>query len=117
MKKIDAPAIISPIGNKPKLIEEYVGKVNSNTESISIAKMSAPPNWKEPGQKPEFDEYTVVLGGSLKVESQNKAYVIKKGEAIIVQAGEWVRYSTTNIGAEYIAICIPAFSLGTFNTD
>ena len=117
MKKIDAPTIIKSIGNKPKLIEEYVGKVNSNTESISIAKMSAPPNWKEPGQKPEFDEYTVVLGGSLKVESQNKSYFIKKGEAIIVQAGEWVRYSTTNKGAEYIAICIPAFSLETVNRD
>ena len=79
--------------------------------------MSAPPNWKEPGQKPEFDEYTVVLGGSLKVESQNKAYFIKKGEAIIVQSGEWVRYSTTNKGAEYIAICIPAFSSETVNRD
>ena len=117
MKKIDAPTIIKSIGNKPKLIEEYVGKVNSNTESISIAKMSAPPNWNEPGQKPEFDEYTLVLEGSLKVESQNKAYLIKKGEAIIVQAGEWVRYSTTIKGAEYIAICIPAFSLETVNRD
>ena len=117
MKKIDAPTIIRSIGNKPKLIEEYVGKVNSNTESISIAKMSAPPNWNEPGQKPEFDEYTVVLEGLLKVESQNKAYLIKKGEAIIVQAGEWVRYSTTFKGAEYIAICIPAFSLETVNRD
>ena len=117
MKKIDAPTIIKSIGNKPKLIEEYVGKVNSNTESISIAKMSAPPNWNEPGQKPEFDEYTVVLEGLLKVESQNKVYLIKKGEAIIVQAGEWVRYSTTIKGAEYIAICIPAFSLETVNRD
>ena len=117
MKKIDAPTIIRSIGNKPKLIEEYVGKVNSNTESISIAKMSAPPNWNEPGQKPEFDEYTVVLEGLLKVESQNKAYLIKKGEAVIVQAGEWVRYSTTIKGAEYIAICIPAFSLETVNRD
>ena len=86
MKKIDAPTIKKSIGNKPKLIEEYVGRVNSNTESISIAKMSAPPNWKEPGQKPEFDEYTVVLEGSLKIESQNKAYFIKKGESTYLKS-------------------------------
>ena len=117
MKKIDAPTIIKSIGNKPKLIEEYVGRVNSNTESISIAKMSAPPNWKEPGQKPEFDEYTVVLKGSLESRVPKQGLFHKKGEAIIVQAGEWVRYSTTNKGAEYIAICIPAFSLETVNRD
>ena len=117
MKKISSPSIIESAGNKPKVIEEYVGRVNSDTNSISIAKMSSPPGWKEPGQKPQFDEYTVVLNGILKVESRTETVFVKEGEAVIVNSGEWVRYSTPNEGAEYIAICLPAFSLDTVNRD
>ncbi len=117
MKKISSPSIIKSVGNKPKVIEEYVGRVNSGTHSISIAKMSSPPGWKEPGQKPQFDEYTIVLRGTLKVESRTETLFIKKGEAVIVNSGEWVRYSTPNEGTEYIAICLPAFSLDTVNRD
>ena len=117
MKKISSPSIIKSVGNKPKVIEEYVGRVNSGTNSISIAKMSSPPGWKEPGQKPQFDEYTIVLRGILKVESRTETLFIKEGEAVIVNSGEWVRYSTPNEGAEYIAICLPAFSLDTVNRD
>ena len=117
MKKISSPSIIKSVGNKPKVIEEYVGRVNSGTSSISIAKMSSPTGWKEPGQKPQFDEYTIVLRGILKVESRTETLFIKEGEAVIVSSGEWVRYSTPNEGAEYIAICLPAFSLDTVNRD
>tara|TARA_B100000003_G_scaffold195368_1_gene197406 strand:+ start:278 stop:631 length:354 start_codon:yes stop_codon:yes gene_type:complete len=117
MKKISSPSIIKSAGNKPKVIEEYVGRVNSGTNSISIAKMSSPSGWREPGQKPQFDEYTIVLRGTLKVESRKETLIIKEGEAVIVNSGEWVQYSTPNGGAEYIAICLPAFSLDTVNRD
>ena len=117
MKKISSPSIIKSVSNKPKVIEEYVGRVNSGTNSISIAKMSSPSGWKEPGQKPQFDEYTIVLRGTLKVESRTETLIIKEGEAVIVNSGEWIRYSTPNEGAEYIAICLPAFSLDTVNRD
>ena len=117
MKKISSPSIIESAGNKPKVIEEYVGRVNSGTNTISIAKMSSPSGWKEPGQKPQFDEYTIVLRGILKVESRTETLFIKEGEAVIVNSGEWVQYSTPNEGAEYIAICLPAFSLDTVNRD
>jgi len=117
MKKISSPSIIESAGNKPKVIEEYVGRVNSGTNSISIAKMSSPSGWKEPGQKPQFDEYTIVLRGTLKVESRTETLFIKEGEAVIVNSREWVQYSTPNEGAEYIAICLPAFSLDTVNRD
>ena len=117
MKKISSPSIIKSVGNKPKVIEEYVGRVNSGTNTISIAKMRSPSGWKEPGQKPQFDEYTIVLRGTLKVESRTETLFIKEGEAVIVNSGEWVRYSTPNEGAEYIAICLPAFSLDTVNRD
>ena len=117
MKKISSPSIIESAGNKPKVIKEYIGRVNSSTDSISIAKMSSPPGWEEPGQKPQFDEYTIVLNGTLKVESRTETVFIKEGEAVIVNSGEWVQYSTPNEGAEYIAICLPAFSLDTVNRD
>tara|TARA_B100001287_G_scaffold271050_1_gene270751 strand:+ start:748 stop:1101 length:354 start_codon:yes stop_codon:yes gene_type:complete len=117
MKKISSPSIIKSASNKPKVIEEYVGRVNSGTNSISIAKMSSPSGWKEPGQKPQFDEYTIVLRGTLKVESRTETLFIKEGEAVIVNSGEWVQYSTPNGSAEYIAICLPAFSLDTVNRD
>ena len=117
MKKISSQSIIKSVGNKPKVIEEYVGRVNSGTNSISIAKMSSPPGWKEPGQKPQFDEYTIVLRGILTVQARTETLFIKEGEAVIVNSGEWVQYSTPNEGAEYIAICLPAFSLDIVNRD
>jgi len=93
----------------PKTIEEFIGRVNSGTESVSIARMKSPPGWEEPGQTPEFDEYTVVLGGSLRVETKAGTTDIREGEAVVVNRGEWVRYSSPE-GAEYIAVCVPAFS-------
>ena len=117
MKKISSTSIIKSVGNKPKVIEEYVGRVNSGTNSISIAKMSSPSGWKEPGQKPQFDEYTIVLRGILKVESRTETLFIKEGEAVIVNSGEWIQYSTPNQGAEYIAICLPAFGPEIVNRD
>lgn len=116
--KINAPAIIHAAGNKPKKIEEYIGRVNSQTESVSIARMQSPPGWREPGQTPLFDEYTVVLKGTLRVESKNDTNDLHAGEAIIVPKGEWVRYSSPGKeGAEYFAVCLPAFSPDTVNRD
>ncbi len=110
-KKIEKPAIIEAAGNKPKIIEEFIGRVNSQTEDLSIAKMKSPAGWIEPGQKPEFNEYTVVLKGMLRVEVGNEKLDIHAGQAVIIPAGEWVRYSTPgDDGAEYIAVCLPAFS-------
>ncbi len=110
-KKIEKPAIIEAAGNKPKIIEEFIGRVNSQTEELSIAKMKSPAGWIEPGQKPEFNEYTVVLKGMLRVEIGKEILDIHAGQAVIVPAGEWVRYSTPgDDGAEYIAVCLPAFS-------
>ncbi len=110
-KKIEKPAIIEAAGNKPKIIEEFIGRVNSQTEELSIAKMKSPAGWIEPGQKPEFNEYTVVLKGMLRVEVGNEKLDIHAGQAVIIPAGEWVRYSTPgDDGAEYIAVCLPAFS-------
>lgn len=116
--KIDKPTIIEPAGNKPKIIKEFIGLLNSNTENISIAQMESPPGWKEPGQTPEFDEYTIVLEGQLKVETKKSTIIIRSGEAVITLSGEWVRYSTTSKkGAKYIAVCSPAFSPKTVNRD
>ncbi len=115
---IDNPTRIEAAGNKPKVIEEFVGRVNSGTNEVSIAKMSSPPGWIEPGQTPEFTEYTVVLKGTLRVETKNETLDVKEGQAVITNAGEWVRYSTPgNEGAEYIAVCLPAFSPDTVNRD
>lgn len=106
-----APSIIKAAGNKPKVIEEFVGRVSSQMESLSIARMKSPRGWIEPGQTPEFDEYTLVLKGMLRVETEDTSIDVQAGEAIIVARGEWIKYSTPNIdGAEYISICIPAFS-------
>ncbi len=115
MKKIEKPAVVEASGNKPKIIEEYIGKVNTGSSSVSIARMKSPPGWKEPGQTPEFDEYTVVLEGRLIVETRDGDRIrkteISSGEAVITDRGEWVRYSTPgDEGAEYIAVCLPAFS-------
>lgn len=110
-KKINKPTIVEAAGNKPKRIEEYIGIVNSQTSDLSIARMVSPGGWVEPGQKPEFNEYTVVLKGILRVKTESKEFDVSAGEAIIIKANEWVQYSTpTDVGAEYIAVCLPAFS-------
>jgi mannose-6-phosphate isomerase-like protein (cupin superfamily) len=115
---IAAPTQITAAGNKPKLIREYVGRVNSNTDALSIAHMSSPSGWVEPGQRPEFDEYTLVLKGSLRVEHESGTIDVKAGQAVIARAGEWVRYSTPGPdGADYVAVCHPAFSPGTVHRD
>jgi mannose-6-phosphate isomerase-like protein (cupin superfamily) len=115
---IKAPTVISSSGSKPKLIEEFLGRVNSKTEGVSIAKMTSPGGWIEPGQTPEFDEYTLVLKGSLRVETKSSAIDVKAGEAVIAPKGKWVRYSTPGEeGAEYVAVCIPAFSPDNVHRD
>jgi mannose-6-phosphate isomerase-like protein (cupin superfamily) len=111
MIKIEKPTIIEAAGNKPKIIEEFIGRVNSGTDALSIARMKSPAGWIEPGQKPEFDEYTVVLKGMLRVTTKEGAVDIQAGKAVMVPSGEWVQYSTPGSeGAEYIAVCLPAFS-------
>jgi ethanolamine utilization protein EutQ len=109
---------ITAAGNKPKLIDEYIGRVNSKTASVSVAHMRSPSGWEEPGQTPDFEEYTLVLKGSLRVTSKSGTIDVNSGQAIITHAGEWVRYSTPGPdGAEYIAICTPAFSPDTVHRD
>lgn len=118
MKKISNPTNIQAAGNKPKIIEEYIGRVNSGTNELSIAKMRSPSGWIEPGQKPEFNEYTLVLRGMLRVATKETVLDVKAGEAVIVSRGEWVQYSTPGPdGAEYIAVCSPAFSPDTVYRD
>lgn len=115
---IKEPAVIKAVGNKPKIIEEFIGRVNSKTEDVSIARMKSPGGWAEPGQRPEFDEYTVVLRGVLRVKTENETIDIKAGQAVIAHRGQWVRYSTPEPeGAEYIAVCVPAFSLDAVHRD
>lgn len=115
---IKTPAIVEAAGNKPKVIEEFIGRVNSDTSAVSIARMRSPSGWIEPGQTPEFDEYTVVLNGTLRVETNENTTDVHSGEAIVAPGGQWVRYSTPGEqGAEYIAVCLPAFSLGTAHRD
>lgn len=113
---IPRPTIIEAAGNKPKRIEEHIGRVNSQTAAVSIARMTSPPGWVEPGQTPEFDEYTVVLSGALRVTTRASTLDVRPGEAVIAHAGEWVQYSTPE-GAEYIAVCLPAFSPQTVHRD
>ena len=115
---IKSPATIQAAGNPPKQIEEYIGRVNSNTETVSIARMTSPAGWTEPGQSPEFDEYTVVLKGMLQVKHKDGISEVRAGQAIIAHAGEWVQYSTPeDHGAEYVAVCLPAFSPQTVHRD
>jgi len=115
---IEKPSIVSAAGNIPKVIEEYVGRVNSKTNALSIARMKSPSGWIEPGQRPEFDEYTVVLRGMLEVKTEKDTLQVKAGSAVIVHKGEWVQYSSTSPeGAEYIAVCCPAFSMETVHRD
>ena len=115
---IPHPTVIEAAGNKPKLIEEYFGRVNSRTDAVSIARMRSPGGWVVPGQTPEFDEYTVVLRGELQVETNTGTHTVKAGQAVFTPKGEWIRYSSPHAdGAEYIAVCLPAFSPATVHRD
>jgi mannose-6-phosphate isomerase-like protein (cupin superfamily) len=115
---ISAPSIIEAAGTRPKRIEEFAGRVNTRHESVSVARMVSPSGWEEPGQCPEFEEITVVLRGTLRVEYQGGALEVGAGQGVIVRPGEWVRYSTPGPeGAEYIAVCLPAFSPHTVHRD
>ena len=115
---IESPARVEAAGNLPKLIEEFVGRVNGGTASVSIARMTSPAGWEEPGQTPEFDEYTLVLKGVLVVEHAGGRFEVRAGQAVHTGAGEWVRYSSpAPEGAEYVAVCLPAFSPDTVHRD
>jgi quercetin dioxygenase-like cupin family protein len=115
---IASPTLIEAAGNKPKRIEEFIGRVNSQTSAISVARMNSPSGWLEPGQTPEFEEFTVVLKGMLRVTTREDVIDVHAGEAIIVHPGEWVQYSTPgDEGAEYMAVCLPAFSIETVHRD
>ena len=115
---ITQPTRVEAAGNKPKLIDEYIGRVNSKTSAASIAHMRSPGGWLETGQTPEFDEFTIVLKGMLRVEHKGGAVDVHAGQAVVAHAGEWVRYSTPQEGgAEYIAVCLPAFSMETVHRD
>ena len=115
---ISNPSIIQAAGTKPKRIEEYAGRVNSGHSSVSVARMVSPEGWVEPGQKPDFEEITVVLKGMLRVETQTGYIDVRPGQAIVAHPGEWVRYSTPEAGgAEYLAVCLPAFSMETVHRD
>lgn len=115
---IPQPTRIQAAGNKPKLIDEYIGRVNSKNAAASVAHMRSPEGWVEPGQTPEFEEFTIVLKGMLRVEHKGGSLDVHAGQAVVTHAGEWVRYSTPEEGgAEYIAVCLPAFSMDTVHRD
>ena len=115
---IGAPTVIAAAGQPPKRIEEFVGRLNSQTSTVSIAKMTSPHGWREPAQTPDFDEYTLVLKGELQVETREAVHRVTAGQGIVVHAGEWVRYGTPGPdGAEYIAVCVPAFSPDCVHRD
>jgi quercetin dioxygenase-like cupin family protein len=115
---IHAPTIIEAAGTKPKRIEEFAGRVNTRHAAISVARMVSPPGWEEPGQRPEFEEITVVLRGLLRVEFEGGTLDVAAGQGVVCKPGEWIRYSTPSAeGAEYIAVCLPAFSAGTVHRD
>jgi mannose-6-phosphate isomerase-like protein (cupin superfamily) len=115
---VSQPTRIQAAGNKPKLIDEYIGRVNSKTSGVSVAHMRSPQGWVEPGQSPEFDEFTIVLKGMLRVTHKEGSLEVRAGQAVIAHAGEWVRYSTPEEDdAEYIAVCLPAFAMETVHRD
>lgn len=117
-KHIEKPTIIKAAGNKPKVIEEFIGRVNSQTAEVSIARMNSPGGWLEPGQTPEFDEYSIVLRGMLRAQTKTGTIDARAGQAIAIPRGQWVQYSTPEAeGAEYIAVCAPAFSPATVHRD
>ena len=116
-ESIKSPVRVEAAGDPPKSIEEFAGRASTGEERVSVARMRSPAGWREPGQRPEFDEYTVVLDGALVVESEGGAQLeVPAGEAVLVRAGEWVKYSTPQ-GAEYVAVCLPAFSPDTVHRD
>ena len=115
---IEQPTVIQAVGNKPKRIEEYAGRVNSGHSGVSVARMVSPAGWEEPGQRPEFEEITIVLKGTLRVEHEGGSLDVRAGQAVVAHPGEWVRYSSPEIGgAEYVAVCLPAFSPTTVHRD
>lgn len=115
---IEKPTVIDCVGTKPKQIQEFAGRVNSGHAGVSVARMISPSGWEEPGQRPEFEEITVVLKGALRVEYEGGALEVKAGQAVVTAPGEWVRYSTPGTeGAEYVAVCLPAFSPTTVHRD
>ena len=115
---IPSPSVVEAAGTKPKVIEEYVGHVNTREARLSVARMRSPEGWLEPGQRPEFDEWTLVLDGTLRVEHDGGELTVAAGQAVLVEAGEWVRYSSPEPGgAHYVAVCLPAFSPDTVNRD
>jgi len=115
---VPQPTRIKAAGNKPKLIDEYIGRVNSKDSTVSVAQMRSPQGWVEPGQAPEFDEFTIVLKGTLRVRSKAGEFDVSAGQAVIAHRGEWIQYSTPHEGgAEYIAVCVPAFSIETVHRD
>jgi quercetin dioxygenase-like cupin family protein len=113
---IAQPVRVEAAGEPPKLIDEFAGRASNGEERLSVARMRSPAGWREPGQRPEFDEYTVVLAGALRVETEADTLEVPAGQAVLTRAGEWVRYSTPE-GAEYVAICLPAFSPDTVHRD
>lgn len=117
-KLIQKTSVIEATGNKPKIIEEFIGRVNSQNNNISIAKMKSPQGWVEPGQTPEFDEYTIVLKGTIQIETKEETYKVDEGQSFYSCKGEWIKYSIPfPNGAEYVAICLPTFSIETVNRD
>jgi quercetin dioxygenase-like cupin family protein len=113
---IEAPQVITAAGNKPKRIEEYAGRVATGSDQLSVARMTSPAGWQEPGQRPEFQEITIVLSGTVRVDHEEGVLDVRAGQAVVTRPGEWVRYSTPD-GAEYIAVCTPAFSPDTAHRD
>jgi len=117
-KLVDKPRVIEAAGNKPKRIEEFIGRVATETPAVSVARMRSPSGWIEPGQTPEFDEYTVVIAGMLRVKTRDGTLDVHAGQAVIAPGGKWVQYSTPSPeGAEYIAVCVPAFSIDSVHRD
>src|SRR3954451_21532539 len=115
---IEGPARVEAAGTKPKLIEEFVGRVNTGEGRVSVARMTSPEGWEEPGQRPQFDEYTLVLEGSLRIEHESGELDVRAGQAVLARAGEWVRYSSPEAGgARYVAVCLPAFSPDSVHRD
>src|SRR5262245_12618158 len=115
---IERPAIVEAAGNRPKRIEEYAGRASSGHAGVSVARMQSPPGWREPGQRPEFEEISLVLRGTLRVEHESGCFDVGAGQAVVARPGEWVRYSSPEPGgAEYVAICLPAFSPHTVHRD
>ena len=115
---IQQPVIVQAAGTRPKRIEEFAGRASTGTSAVSVARMKSPSGWEEPGQRPEFEELTVVLAGELRVEFEGGAFDVRAGQAVIAAPGEWIRYSTPGPdGAEYVAICLPAFSPETVHRD